>query len=153
MATSQKSSKRYVVAGVGAVSVAALVGVGVFATTLTVSGSRGTTLQAGAASPSATVSGCQSGTMSVEEVYETSLNASTGYETPVKTQYAISGIDSTCANKTLTLAVKTTAAGSSAQANEYEVVGTINSMTSSSTQYIPHDGRGGTVTGYSIKIS
>ena len=90
--------------------VAGVVAAGAYATTLSLSGQRGTQLQSSADPEVDDVSGCQTGGLSVVTDYSAPLSAQTGFNLTF-VNYVITGISPGCSGKTLSLAVNLDSTG------------------------------------------
>lgn len=85
-------------------ALAGLVGVGVFATNLQLTGSRDTRMQSGSDVTLDDVAGCQTSTLSVSELADSSFSTSTGFKAAT-TGYQLEGLSQDCAGKHVSLAV------------------------------------------------
>lgn len=120
-----------------------LSGYGVYATTLSVSGSAGTAVQAGSDLDVTMREGCQATSVEVVENYLAGdLDPVTGFPDPARTGFTVSGVQAGCAGKYLTLAAKLDGAYQSV--GTWQVNSTSHEFTSSLT---------GTTTAYSIRIT
>ena len=112
------SGTKKLFAGIAALGLAAGA-YGVYATTLTVSGSAGTNLQAGTSSAITPEAACDSDGMSVSESWaDITLNGTTGYTTTTRQEWTVSGIADACIGDSLALAVKSVA-GNGTAANTF----------------------------------
>ena len=110
---SKASGTKKLFAGIAAVGLAAGA-YGVYATTLTVTGSAGTNFQAGTTTSINVTGACDPNGMQVNETWSTvTLNDGTGYTATSRESWTISGIADACNGRTLTLAVKSTAGNGS----------------------------------------
>lgn len=162
--TKKSNSKRYLIAGIGAVSAAALVGAGVFATSLAVNGSAGTSLQAGTDSDVTVTPSCDTNGMTVVENFsESELNTTSGYPAPDRISYTVSGINSgegtgDCDGLDLSIAIKYDG-GVFQELGTWEVDATSNTYLLSAKPEgftLPARNEDGTlvpVSAYSLKIS
>lgn len=106
---SRAGAPKKLFAGIAALGLAAGA-YGVYATTLSVGGSAGTSLQAGSA-PVTPTARCQTTQMTVTENFTNpEFNSTDGYPVAQRTGWTISGIAAGCNARTISLAVKSDAA-------------------------------------------
>lgn len=128
---------------VGASLLFGLGGYGVYATSLEVTGSAGTSVQAGADLDVLSAESCQTAAINAAEEYSQSeLDPETGFSVPQRTGFTVDGVQQACAGKYLTLAVKLD--------GTYEAIGTW--QVDSPTHVFASEATG-TTTAYSIRIT